>query len=196
MSTVAPSVARSLAPRAEARGASLLDAPVSGSEPAARTGTLTIMVGGEEGARRSAEPVLRSLGSRIVHLGPSGSGAVTKLAVNTIVFALNAAVAEALLLAERAGVDRDAAYGVFASSAVGAPLLEYKRRAYLEPDDAPVAFTLELAAQDLRLALELARTVGVRLPGAELNVARIDEAALAGPGRDFAWLAQAVRSPS
>ena len=84
-----------------------------------------------------------------------------KLAVNTLIFGLNQAVAEGLSLAEAAGIDRAAAYDVLAASAVGAPYVGYKRAAFLEPETTPVAFSLDLAAKDLRLIAALAEAVGV-----------------------------------
>ena len=91
-----------------------------------------------------------------------------KLAVNTLIFGLNQAVAEGLSLAEAAGIDGPAAYDVLTASAVGAPLVAYKRAAFLEPETTPVAFSLDLAAKDLRLIAALAEAVGVRhAPGAD-----------------------------
>ena len=106
MSTVLPDTIRSLAPDVRACGAGLLDAPVSGSVSLARTGGLTIMVGGDAADLDGARPILERLARRVFHLGPLGSGAVMKLAVNTLIFGLNGAVAEGLVLAERNGIDR------------------------------------------------------------------------------------------
>jgi 3-hydroxyisobutyrate dehydrogenase/2-hydroxy-3-oxopropionate reductase len=126
-STVPPSVSRGLAPDIRARGADILDAPVSGSVTLAETGKLTLLVGGEVASLEQVRPVLDQLAARVFHMGPLGSGAVIKLAVNTIIFGLNQSVSEALVLAERAGVDRAAAYEVFMASAIGAPYVQYKR---------------------------------------------------------------------
>ena len=90
-----------------------------------------------------------------------------KLAVNTVIFGLNEALAEGLVLAEAAGIDRAAAYDVLAASAAGAPYVGYKRAAFLEPEATPVAFALDLAAKDLRLIGELADVVGLTLPQAD-----------------------------
>src|SRR5919106_905818 len=103
-----------------------------------------------------ARPVLEAYGSTIFHLGPLGSGAAMKLAVNTVIFGLNQALAEGLVLAERAGIPRERAYDVLAASAVGAPFVGYKRAAFLDPDGTAAAFTAGLAAKDLRLIGELA----------------------------------------
>ena len=171
MSTVPPSVSRALEARVRATGAGLLDAPVSGSVALAESGQLTIMAGGDEADLERARPVLDALAKRVFHLGPLGSGAVMKLAVNNIIFGLNQVLAESLVLAERAGVERATAYEVFASSAIAAPFVLYKRAAFVEPETTPPAFALELAAKDLGLILELGAQVGAALPQAALNLA-------------------------
>ena len=95
-----------------------------------------------------------------------------KLAVNTVIFGLNQALAEGLVLAEAAGVAREMAYDVLAASAAGAPYVGYKRAAFLDPAGTPVAFALDLAAKDLGLIADLAGSVGVRTPQAEVDLAR------------------------
>jgi 3-hydroxyisobutyrate dehydrogenase-like beta-hydroxyacid dehydrogenase len=107
MSTIAPAVARALGERCAERGVAYLDCPVSGGPPGAEAGTLAIMVGGHEDALRTAEPVLDVLGDpdRRAHCGPVGSGLVVKLVNNLLVAGITAATAEALGMAERAGVD-------------------------------------------------------------------------------------------
>jgi 3-hydroxyisobutyrate dehydrogenase/2-hydroxy-3-oxopropionate reductase len=114
------------------------------------------MVGGDSEALDQVRPVLESIASTIIHLGPVGTGAAMKLVVNSIVHALNVAISEALVLAERSGIERAAAYDVIASSAVAAPFVHYKRSAFLEPETTPVAFALDLVAKDLDLAAALA----------------------------------------
>ena len=189
-STVAPATLRAHEAAIRARGAGVLDAPVSGSVALATTGKLTLMVGGEADDVARARPVLDALGATVFHLGPLGSGAAMKLAVNTVIFGLNGALAEGLVLAEAAGIDRAAAYDVLAASAVGAPYVGYKRAAFLEPEATPVAFALELAAKDLRLIGELATSVGLELPQATTNLAVIEATAESGGGdRDFATVA-------
>lgn len=181
-STVLPDVVRELAPAVRDRGAAILDAPVSGSVSLAESGQLTLMVGGEAADLERARPALESIAGRIFHIGPLGSGATIKLAVNAAIMGLNEAIAEALVLAERSGVDRARAYEVFAASAVGAPYVQYKQAAFVHPDETPVAFSLDLAAKDMRLIVELAKRVGVRLPQAEINRSVLLEAASAGRG--------------
>jgi 3-hydroxyisobutyrate dehydrogenase/2-hydroxy-3-oxopropionate reductase len=189
-STVPPAVILGHADAIRARGAGVLDAPVSGSVTLAETGKLTLMVGGESTDLGRARPVLEAVGSTIFHLGPLGAGAAMKLAVNTVIFGLNQALAEGLVLAEGAGIPRERAYDVLAASAVGAPYVGYKRAAFLEPDATPVAFALDLAAKDLRLIDELATSTGLDLPQAAVNLAVIDAAAAHGGGdRDFSTVA-------
>lgn len=198
-STVPPSVSRGLAAEVRARGADILDAPVSGSVTLAESGTLTILVGGEAATLERVRPVLDQLASRVFHMGPLGSGAVIKLAVNAIIFGLNQSVAEALVLAERAGVDRATAYEVFMASAIGAPFVQYKRDAFVSPDTAPVAFALELAAKDLGLIEALAAEVEVPMPQARIDRQTIGEAIRAlpqGGEADLAGVAEHLRRRS
>jgi 3-hydroxyisobutyrate dehydrogenase/2-hydroxy-3-oxopropionate reductase len=194
-STIAPATVRSLAEEVSKRGAFLLDTPVSGSVALVQSGQLTILAGGDAAALDRARPVLAAFGSRIVHLGPQGAGATMKLVVNSVVHALNQALAEALVLAEKAGVDRAAAYDVFTTSAVAAPFVQYKRESYVHPETAPVAFALDLVAKDLRLIGDLAEGVGARMPQLAANSAVVAEAVAKGYGdKDLSALAQLLRS--
>src|SRR5690606_29478095 len=127
-----------------------------------------------------ARPVADALGSRVLHVGESGAGATMKLAVNAIVHALNAALSEALVLAEKAGIDRGRAYEVFLGSAAAAPFMQYKRQAFEHPEDSPVAFSVDLVAKDLDLILALAERVGVPLAQAQTNLDITRSAAAAG----------------
>jgi 3-hydroxyisobutyrate dehydrogenase/2-hydroxy-3-oxopropionate reductase len=117
-----------------------------------------------------------------------------KLAVNDVVHGLNQALAEALVLAERAGVDRIAAYDVFAASAVAAPYVGYKRDAFLHPEHAPVAFPLDLVAKDLDLISGLAGTVGARMEQLAANRRAVTRALALGYGqRDLSAIAEMLR---
>ncbi len=195
LSTVTPEALGRFAADARRDDIGLLDAPVSGSTATATSGQLTIMVGGEARDLARARPALEPLATSIFHLGPLGTGAAMKLAVNTLIFGLNEAVAEGLVLAERAGIERLAAYQVLAASAAGAPYLGYKKAAFVDPEHTPVAFSLDLAAKDLRLITALAASLGLDLPQAETNLAMIREAASDGRGdEDFATVAGALRA--
>ena len=197
MSTVLPGTIRSLAAEVRETGAGLLDAPVSGSVGLAEAGGLTLMVGGDPADLERARPALEPLAKTIVHVGPLGAGAAMKLAVNTVVFGLNQAIAEGLVLAEAAGVDRATAYDVLAASAVGAPFVGYKRAAFLEPGATAVAFALDLAEKDLRLISELAAELGVPTPQSAVNHQEVRAAAAHGRGgRDFSTVAEELRARS
>ena len=173
MSTVPPSVVRALVDTIRARGADILDAPVSGSVTLATTGQLSVMVGGDAATLERARPVLDAMAARVIHVGPLGSGATIKLCVNAIILGLNQSVAESLVLAERAGVDRAVAYDVFAGSAVAAPYVGYKRAAFVTPETTPVAFSIDLAIKDLGLITGLAAEVGAPVPQAQLDLEQL-----------------------
>jgi 3-hydroxyisobutyrate dehydrogenase/2-hydroxy-3-oxopropionate reductase len=194
MSTIAPDTVRRLAAPVADRGATLLDAPVSGSVSVVERGELTVLVGGDPAALDRARPALDSFARKVFLLGPLGAGATVKLAVNSIVHALNQAVAEALVLAERAGVDRAAAYEVFAAGAAGAPFVHYKQQAFLHPESTPVAFSLQLVAKDLDLISALADQVGARMDLTAAGRALVEDALGAGFGdRDLSALAELLR---
>ena len=195
MSTISPGQAAALAGAVADAGCSFVDAPVSGSVALAEAGTLTVMAGGEARDVEAARSVLEAMSARIYHMGPVGSGATIKLAVNSIVYGLGQAVSEALVLAEAAGIERDRAYEVFANSAIAAPFVHYRQEAFLKPGEIPVAFRMVLARKDLDLALDLAGGVGATMPQGELNRRVILEAIDAGFGdHDMSAVAQHLRS--
>ncbi len=195
MSTISPGQAAELAAAVAGAGSSFIDAPVSGSVALAEAGTLTVMAGGEARDIETARPVLETMSARIYHMGPVGSGATIKLAVNSIVYGLGQAVSEALVLAEAAGIERARAYEVFANSAIAAPFVHYRQEAFLKPGEVPVAFRMVLARKDLDLALALAESVGAALPQGELNRMVIAEAIEAGFGdHDMSAVAEHLRS--
>jgi 3-hydroxyisobutyrate dehydrogenase/2-hydroxy-3-oxopropionate reductase len=194
-STVDPETLRGLEAAVVAAGAALLDTPVSGSVSTVEAGALLVMAGGDASALERARPALEAIASRIVHLGPLGAGATMKLVVNAMVHALNGALAEALVLAEKAGLDRAAAYDVIAASAVGAPFVAYKRDAYLSPERTPVAFALNLVAKDLALADALAARVAAPMPQLATNLEVVQRAVAAGLGdADLSALATLLRA--
>ena len=164
MSTVSPDASRELASRVQARGAAMLDAPVSGSVPQVQAGTLAIIVGGDERAYARVEPILRELGTP-THIGENGQGLVLKLAINISLAVQMLAFAEGLLLAERAGVDRERAVGVMTQSAIASPMLKARAELVLDlPDEA--WFDVGLMQKDVVLALDTARRLRVPLPSA------------------------------
>ena len=194
MSTVAPETSRRVGEVVTSTGAAFLDAPVSGSVPTVEKGELTIMVGGDASALDRARPVLEVLAAKIFHVGSLGAGATVKLAVNALVHAIDVGLSEALVLAEKAGVDRSAAYDVFAGGAAAAPFVLYKRAAFEDPDHAPLTFTLDLMAKDLDLILSLARAVGAPMGQAERNRELVERAISDGfSGRDLSAIAEYFR---
>ncbi len=196
-STVDPRTVAELTSLLAGSRARLLDAPVSGSVPSVQAGTLVVIAGGDAADLEVARPVFDVFAKQVFHVGPSGSGAVMKLAVNTLVHALNQALSESLVLAEKAGIDRSVAYDVISASAAGAPFVQYKRAAFERPDQTPVAFTLALVAKDLGLALDLAERNGVELPQATTNSRTAKSAIEAGHGhRDMSALAELFRNAS
>ncbi|HEY4281088.1 MAG TPA: NAD(P)-dependent oxidoreductase [Conexibacter sp.] len=195
MSTIGPVIARELADAAAERGATLLDAPVSGSVASATSGALTTVVGGERDAFERVRPVLAAMAAQQLWLGPSGAGAAMKLALNGMIAITAQAVGEALAVAEGSGIAPELAYGAIEASAVGSPFVAYKREAFLEPESAPVAFSLALMQKDLVLALAQARSSGVPVP----LVAAADQSftaarALAGDEADLARVADLSRT--
>ena len=187
MSTVSPRASRGLAERVREQGAAMLDAPVSGSVPQVQTGTLTIMVGGDEHAYARVEPVLRELGTP-TRVGENGQGLVLKLAINISLAVQMLAFAEGLLLAERSGIDRGLAIDVMTQSPIGSPMLKARAGLLLElPNEA--WFDIGLMQKDVALALDAARRLPVPLPSAAtadqmLTVAR----AMGYEKRDLAGL--------
>jgi 3-hydroxyisobutyrate dehydrogenase-like beta-hydroxyacid dehydrogenase len=193
-STIDPGTVRRLRPLVEDTGASLLDTPVSGSVSTVEAGQLTIMAGGDPEVLDRVRPVLEPLAKQVFHVGELGAGAVMKLVVNSVLHGLNLALAEGLVLAERAGVDRATAYEVFASSAVAAPFVLYKREAFEHPGEAPVAFSLDLVAKDLELILALADGAGATMEQAAANRRVVQAAMAAGLGdHDLSELATYLR---
>jgi 3-hydroxyisobutyrate dehydrogenase-like beta-hydroxyacid dehydrogenase len=156
MSTVSPRTSRELADRVRAAGATLLDAPVSGSVPAAASGTLTIMVGGQEAAFRKVLPLLRRLGGSVTLVGENGQGLLLKLAINISLAAQMQAFSEGLALAVRGGIDPKLAAETMAGSAIGSPMLRAREPLVLDlPERA--WFDMALMHKDIRLALDAAQ---------------------------------------
>ena len=193
-STVPPDTLAEFETAVRERGSGILDAPVSGSTKLAESGQLTIMAGGSAEDLDRARPALELVARQVNHVGPLGSGAALKLAVNALIFAINNSVAEALVLAERAGIDRATAYEVFASSAAGAPFVGYKRDSFVDPDGTPVAFSIDLALKDLRLLVDLADRLGVPMAQSLVNQEMLERAsARLGGERDASAVAVHLR---
>jgi 2-hydroxy-3-oxopropionate reductase len=162
MSSISPVVARRLAAQAEAAGCAMIDAPVSGGEAGAIGASLSIMIGGTEAAVERAMPIFRALGKNIVHVGGPGAGQVTKAANQMVVGTTIAIVAEALVLAAKAGVDpgkvRQALLGGFAQSKI----LEAHGQKMLDRNFQP-GFRIRLHEKDMKIALATGSEYGVPL---------------------------------
>ena len=191
VSTVSPRVSRELAKQARDQGAAMLDAPVSGSVPQVQSGTLTIMVGGDEDAYDQVEPLLRELGTP-TRIGENGQGLALKLAINISLAVQMLAFAEGLLLAERDGVDQRIALEVMTQSPIGSPMLKARAPLVLDlPEDA--WFDIELMHKDIRLALAMAADLKVPLASAEVADKVLSRAEELGFGkRDLAALYQVL----
>ncbi|MEY2514884.1 MAG: hypothetical protein QOJ89_2242 [bacterium] len=167
MSTVSPDASRGLAARVEELDAVMLDAPVSGSVPAAEQGSLAIMVGGDRAAFERVEPLLRELGQTVTHVGANGKALMMKLAVNISLAVQMIAFSEGVLLAERGGIDPKLAIDVLSASAIGSPMLRARGPLVLDrPDES--WFDVKLMQKDVGLALEQGRRLRVPLPSAAI----------------------------
>jgi 3-hydroxyisobutyrate dehydrogenase-like beta-hydroxyacid dehydrogenase len=165
MSTIAPAASQALAERAAQSGGAMLDTPVSGSVETLEKGQLSIMVGGDEDAFRRIEPVLLAIGPKVKRIGPNGQALQTKVAINLALVVQVVGFCEGVALAEKAGVDRQAAVDAMLSSVVSSPVLNYRGPFILEGGMPEEAWAdVDLQQKDLLLALDLGRKLGVPLP--------------------------------
>ncbi|MBF8191130.1 2-hydroxy-3-oxopropionate reductase [Nonomuraea sp. K274] len=163
MSTIKPETSRRVAEQAAAAGVRALDAPVSGGERGAVDGTLSIMVGGAAEDVEAARPILESLGTTMVHVGPAGAGQTVKAANQLVVGGIYGLVAEAIVLLEASGVDPVAGLDVLAGGLAGSRILELKRHTMVKREFAP-GFRIDLHHKDMGIAVAAAREAGVSLP--------------------------------
>jgi 3-hydroxyisobutyrate dehydrogenase-like beta-hydroxyacid dehydrogenase len=192
MSTISPQVSRALAERVASCGAAMLAAPVSGSVPAAETGGLAIMAGGQADAFERVEPILRELGSTVTFVGDVGHALLLKLAINISLAVQMLAFSEGVPLAEHGGVDRDVALDVMTHSAIGSPMLQARAALLRElPDHA--WFDVTMMQKDLRLALDNGRAQGLPMPSTIVADEMLTAAREAGyQHRDIAVLFQTL----
>jgi 3-hydroxyisobutyrate dehydrogenase-like beta-hydroxyacid dehydrogenase len=171
-STVGPSTSRKIAAAAGAKGASFLDAPVSGLVKGATEATLTIMVGGERSAFDRALPVFRAMGKNIYHVGGSGAGSAIKL-MNQMLWSINTlGAAEVSLLSTKLGADPDLALEVFGNSSGQSAALTRSGPRMLNQNFGEDVLPLRLILKDISLAQEMALEAGLNLPAAQdaLNI--------------------------
>jgi len=178
MSTISPLVTKELAREAGERGVKMLDAPISGGEPGAIAGELSIMVGGDEDDFERAKPLFEAMGTP-VHVGESGSGQIVKACNQIIVGIVLEGVSEALVLGSKAGVDPARIIEAVSGGLAGTKVMDQKKDKFLDHDFDP-GFRIELHHKDLGIALATAREVGVPLPVTALVDQMLQELAVKG----------------
>ncbi len=162
LSTVSPRLIRELALQTEAAGASMLEAPVSGSVSAVEGGTLTFFVGGEATTLEKVRPILDRLGQKVIHIGANGQAATMKIAINLNVATQLLSLFESLLLAERGGIPQETALEALLNSVAASPAMKYRAPFVIKPP-AEVWFSVKMMQKDLQLALALGHELGVPL---------------------------------
>jgi 3-hydroxyisobutyrate dehydrogenase-like beta-hydroxyacid dehydrogenase len=163
MTTGSPAGSRALAGDVEAVGARMLDAPISGAPTTVEQGKASLMVGGDAETFRRVEPVLRDIGPVATRVGDNGQALLLKIAINLSLFVQMTAFSEGLLLAEKAGIDKEVAVEAMLSSVIASPMPKYRGPFVLEqPDEA--WFDCNMMQKDMLLALEAGREYGVGMP--------------------------------
>jgi 3-hydroxyisobutyrate dehydrogenase-like beta-hydroxyacid dehydrogenase len=163
MSTISPAFSRKLAGRVSARGAAMLDAPVSGSVTTLEEGKLSIMAGGDPAVFEKIRPILLDIGPKVTHVGANGLAVSMKIATNLSLAVQMLAFSEGVLLAEKSGIRREVAVDVLTNSVIGSPMVKYRGPFVLKmPDEA--WFNVNMMQKDMDLALELGHELGVSLP--------------------------------
>ena len=183
MSTAPPRLARELAAAFAEKGVDFADAPVARTRRAAIDGTLSIMVGGTAPVFARLQPILSTMGTEITHCGDVGAGQVVKIMNNMVVFETNMAIAEAISIAEAAGVDGKVLYDTMSKSSADSFVLRNHGMKHLLPQDYPEqAFSVRYAMKDLSYARQLAKELGVEARGAEVVHQLFEEAVARGDG--------------
>ena len=163
MSTVSPEVSRSLAAKVRAKGADMIDAPVSGSVITLQEGRLSVMVGGRKETFEKLKPILLDIGPKVTHVGDNGLALAMKIAVNLSLAVQMMAFSEGVLLAEKSGIAREVAVDVLTHSAVASPMIVYRGPFILQqPEEA--WFDCNMMQKDMLLAMELGRQLNVPVP--------------------------------
>ena len=196
MSTVSPKLIRDLAGRVAATGADMLEAPVSGSIPAAESGTLIIFAGGSADTLEKVRPVFEQISQKIIHVGGNGQAIAIKIAINLNLPVQLLSLFEGVLLAERSGVPRAAALDALLNSVAASTAMKYRGPFMLKmPDE--VWFSAAMMKKDIQLALDLGQETGVELRSAKLLAELLDQALAMGWGdQDFAILYRVIEQLS
>ncbi len=183
MSSIAPGASQEIARACAEKGVEMLDAPVSGGEPKAIDGSLSIMVGGDRAVFERVREVLLSMGSSAVYCGTIGAGNTTKLA-NQVIVALNiAALSEAMMLAHKAGVDPQLVFEAIRGGLAGSTVMNAKASMMMEQNFKP-GFKIDLHIKDLNNALETGHAVGSPLPLTSLAMEMLQQLHADGCGQD------------
>jgi 3-hydroxyisobutyrate dehydrogenase-like beta-hydroxyacid dehydrogenase len=192
MSTVSPAGSREVAANVRAKGAAMLDAPVSGSAITLKEGKLSFMVGGDQAAFETALPILQAIGSKVTHVGANGLAVSMKIATNLSLAVQMLAFSEGVLLAEKSGIARATAAEVLLNSVIASPMIKYRGPFVLQlPDEA--LFDVNMMQKDLLLALELGRELDVPLPTTAITNQMLTAARAMGlTEKDFAILFEAL----
>ena len=167
MSTISPSVTRSIAAKLREKGVHMLDAPVSGGDTGAQAGTLAIMVGGDKDVFERCLPIFQAMGKSITHVGSNGMGQTVKLCNQILVSVTNMAVSEAVIFASKAGVEPNIMITATENGAAGSWQLSNLGPKMVDRDFAP-GFMVRLQQKDLRLVVETARELKLPLPALSL----------------------------
>ena len=163
MSTVSPALSREMAAKVRAKGADMLDAPVSGSVITLQQGRLSVMVGGRRETFEQMTPLLQDIGPKVTHVGDNGLALAMKIAVNLSLAVQMLAFSEGVLIAEKSGIPREIAVDVLTHSVVGSPMVQYRGPFVLQmPEEA--WFNVNMMQKDMLLALELGRQLDVPMP--------------------------------
>jgi 3-hydroxyisobutyrate dehydrogenase-like beta-hydroxyacid dehydrogenase len=168
MSTVSPDVSRALAEKVRAKGADMIDAPVSGSVITLQQGKLSVMVGGRKETFERLKPLLLDIGPKVTYVGGNGVALSMKIAVNLSLAVQMLAFSEGVLLAEKSGIAREVAVDVLVHSAVASPMIQYRGPFVLQqPEEA--WFDVNMMQKDMVLAMELGRKLNVPVPTTALT---------------------------
>jgi 3-hydroxyisobutyrate dehydrogenase-like beta-hydroxyacid dehydrogenase len=192
MSTVSPAASRAVAQQVKAKGAEMLDAPVSGSVITLEEGKLSIMAAGNRQAFEKALPILQAIGPKVTHVGANGLAVSMKIATNLSLAVQMLAFSEGVLLAERSGIARETAVEVLLNSVIASPMVKYRGPFVLNmPDEA--WFDVNMMQKDLLLALDLGRQLNVPLPTTAITNELLTTARGMGlADKDFAVMFEAL----
>ena len=188
MSTVSPAASRELAAQVAAKGAKMLDAPVSGSVSTLEEGKLSIMAAGDRAAYDKVLPILQAIGPKVTYVGRNGLAVSMKVATNLSLAVQMLAFSEGVLLAEKSGIARETAVEVLLNSVMASPMVKYRGPFILKmPDEA--WFDVNMMQKDLLLALEMGRALDVPLPTTAVTNEMLTAARAMGlEKKDFAVL--------